>query len=72
MFLELMLIFVVFILVFGPKELPKLAYYLSRGFGYVQHLKSELRQLWEKQVHLQRLNDNEQRAEAALKGDEPE
>lgn len=65
MILEWMLIVVVAVMVFGPKEIPQLAYNLGTLWRYLNKQKQALIQLCEQDLLKRTLQDNEQRAKLA-------
>ena len=63
---ELILIFLIAILVFGPGKLPMLAQHLGKLFCYFNQLKQQLSVFWQTQLQEQQLQENIRKAE---KGD---
>lgn len=62
---ELLLIFLVAFIVFGPARLPMLARHLGALFHHVQGMKQKLNAYWQAQLQQQQLQDNERKAEKA-------
>ena len=66
-FAELVLIFLVAVIVFGPKQLPMVARHLGLVINTLAQLKEKAAQVWNTQVKEWQLLDNEQKAADADK-----
>ena len=64
---ELLLIFLVALLVFGPNKLPMLANHLGQLMRKLNQWQQNLSQLWENHLKQQQLEDNTKKAEQADK-----
>jgi sec-independent protein translocase protein TatB len=62
---ELLLIFLVALVVFGPAKLPMLAQHLGKLVKRMEHLKQQLTRFWQTQLQEQQLQDNIKKAEKA-------
>lgn len=63
--MELLVILVVALIVFGPNKLPMLAAHLGKLFRKAHHLKEQLQAFWETQIQEQQLLENQRKAEKA-------
>ncbi|MBI1748308.1 MAG: twin-arginine translocase subunit TatB [Acidobacteria bacterium] len=54
-FPELMLIFVIALIVFGPKKLPELGKSIGKGLAEFRRASNELRNTWEEEVRVEDL-----------------
>jgi sec-independent protein translocase protein TatA len=50
-FPELVVIFIVALLVFGPRKLPELGKTLGKGLAEFKRASNELKRTWEEEVH---------------------
>lgn len=64
---ELLVIFIVALIVFGPSKLPMLANHLGSLFHYMNRFKQQLQQFWQTQLNEQQLTENECKAKEADK-----
>ncbi|RUR08137.1 twin-arginine translocase TatA/TatE family subunit [Legionella sp. km772] len=64
---ELLLIFLVTLLVFGPKKLPMLASHLGMLLRHLISFKNKINLLWEQQVQELQLKENQDKAAQADK-----
>ena len=64
---ELIVIFVLALIVFGPRKLPELGKSLGRGLAEFRKASNELKQTWEEEVRLEK--EREQMADL-LKDDD--
>jgi sec-independent protein translocase protein TatB len=62
---ELLVIFLVAVVVFGPRKLPLLAEHLGRLIRYLNHFKEEASTFWHAQLNQQQLRENTSKAEKA-------
>jgi sec-independent protein translocase protein TatB len=62
---ELLVIFAVGVVVFGPNKLPMLARHLGLLWRYKSRLHEQLNQFWQKSLLEQQLLENQQKAEKA-------
>lgn len=62
---ELLLIFLVALVVFGPSKLPMLAEHLGKLFRYLNHLKQQAALFWQTQLDEQQLRENTRKATKA-------
>lgn len=62
---ELLVIFLVILIVFGPNKLPMLAEHLGKLFAHLTQLKQQLNQFWQNQLNEQQLLENQRKAEQA-------
>lgn len=62
---ELLVIFVVAIIVFGPSKLPMLAEHLGKLFRQITVLKQKASAFWHDQLNEQQLLENQRKAEKA-------
>lgn len=62
---ELLVIFVVAIIVFGPGKLPMLAEHLGKLFRQIHLLKQRGNALWQAQLNEQQLLENQRKASKA-------
>lgn len=65
---ELLVIFVVAIIVFGPGKLPMLAEHLGKLFRQIHLLKQKTNALWQAQLNEQQLLENQRKASKADAG----
>ncbi len=64
---ELLVIFIVALIVFGPKKLPMLANHLGLLIRHLTQLKTTASLFWQQQLNALQLQENERKAEAADK-----
>lgn len=64
---ELLLIFIVTVIVFGPKKLPMLAQHLGLFIGKFNQFKNNITLLWQQQLKELQLQENKRKAEEADK-----
>jgi Sec-independent protein translocase protein TatA len=64
---ELLLIFIVTLIVFGPKKLPMLATHLGLLLRKINQYKSQATLLWQEHVHELQLRENQNKAAEADK-----
>ena len=62
---ELLLTLLVALLVFGPKQLPMVAYHLGKLFGRFNHYKHQMTDIWQQQLNEHQLQENIKKAEKA-------
>ncbi|HAT1596608.1 TPA: twin-arginine translocase TatA/TatE family subunit [Legionella pneumophila] len=62
---ELLLIFIVAIIVFGPTKLPMLATHLGQFMRKVNQLKEHTSSFWQQQLNEIQLHENQRKAEKA-------
>ena len=62
-FQELMLIFIIALIVFGPKKLPELGKTIGKGLAEFRRASNELRNTWEEEVRLEELKKYEKMAD---------
>lgn len=62
---ELLLIFIVALIVFGPTKLPMLATHLGLLVRKVNQLKTHMMNLWQQQLNEIQLQENKRKAEEA-------
>jgi sec-independent protein translocase protein TatB len=65
--LELLLIFFVAVVVFGPAKLPMLASHLAKAFKFLESLKEQAQRFWQNQINEQKLLENTKKAEQSDK-----
>ncbi|MBM3788838.1 MAG: twin-arginine translocase TatA/TatE family subunit [Acidobacteria bacterium] len=54
---EIIVIFVLALIIFGPRKLPELGKSLGRGLSEFRRASNELRQTWEEEVRLDKEKD---------------
>lgn len=64
---ELLLIFLVALMVFGPSKLPMLAHHLGKLMKRFEQYKQKLSVFWEEQVNEHQLQENIKKAQKADK-----
>ncbi len=64
---ELLVIFIVALVVFGPKKLPMLANHLGLFIRHLTQLKTTVSLFWQQQLNALQLEENKRKAEAADK-----
>jgi sec-independent protein translocase protein TatB len=62
---ELLLIFLVALIVFGPSKLPMLAQHLAKLIKRMDYMKQQLSAFWQSQIQEQQLQENIKKAEKA-------
>lgn len=62
---ELLVIFVVALVVFGPNKLPMLAHHLGKLIRQLNHMKTQASSFWQAQLNEQQLLENQKKAEKA-------
>lgn len=62
---ELLLIFIVALIVFGPSKLPMLATHLGQLMRKINQLKMQASSLWQQQLNEIQLQENNRKAEAS-------
>jgi sec-independent protein translocase protein TatA len=62
---EIIVIFVLALIVFGPRKLPEIGKMLGKGLAEFKKASNELRQTWEEEVRL----DKEKQAMSEILGD---
>ncbi len=62
---ELLVILIVALIVFGPKKLPMLATHLGILIRKFNQLKAQAAVLWQQQLHVLQLQENERKAKEA-------
>lgn len=62
---ELLVIFLVALIVFGPSKLPMLAEHLAKLVKMAGKLKGQAATFWQNQLNEQRLKENQKKAESA-------
>lgn len=62
---ELLLIFIVALIVFGPKKLPMLATHLGLAIQKLNQIKTQARALWQQQLNEYQLQENQRKAKEA-------
>lgn len=67
MSVELLLVFLVTFLAFGPKKLPMLADHLAKLLRLLMHFKAQVLQFWESKFEEITLLENEKKAREADK-----
>lgn len=67
MSMELLVIFIVALIVFGPKKLPMLATHLGLLMRQVQQWKTQAQTFWQQQLNEYQLQENQRKAEEADK-----
>lgn len=65
--MELLVIFIVALIVFGPKKLPMLATHLGLLMRQVQQWKTKAQTFWQQQLNEYQLQENQRKAEEADK-----
>lgn len=65
MSMELLLIFIVALVVFGPTKLPMLATHLGLLVRKLQRLKTQANTFWQQQINEYQLQENKRKAEEA-------
>ena len=60
---EVLVIIIVALIAFGPKQLPMLAEHLGKLFRYFNHGKQQITTFWHTQIAQQQLRDNQKKAE---------
>lgn len=63
--LELLLIFIVALIAFGPKKLPMLAHHLGILLRHAAHYKQHITAFWQQQLREQQLQENIKKATQA-------
>lgn len=63
---ELLLIFLVALVVFGPSKLPMLSYHLGKCMKKIEHYKQQFSVFWQSQINEHQLQENMKKAK---KGD---
>lgn len=63
--MELLVILIVALVVFGPNKLPMLAAHLGKLFQQINHFKAKIHAFWQAQLHEQQLLENQRKAEKA-------
>ncbi len=54
---EIIIIFVLALIIFGPRKLPELGKSLGRGLSEFRKASNELKQTWEEEVRLEKERD---------------
>ncbi len=54
---ELVLIFIIALIVFGPKKLPEIGRTIGRGLAEFRKASNELRNAWEEEVRLEEIKE---------------
>lgn len=67
MSMELLVIFIVALIVFGPKKLPMLATHLGLLMRQLQQWKIQAQTFWQQQLNEYQLQENQRKAEEADK-----
>ncbi|MDR3502442.1 MAG: twin-arginine translocase TatA/TatE family subunit [Legionella sp.] len=67
MSMELLVIFIVALIVFGPKKLPMLATHLGLLIRQLQQWKTQAQIFWQQQLNEYQLQENQRQAEEADK-----
>lgn len=67
MSMELLLIFIVALIAFGPKKLPMLATHLGIMMRKLHQLKVQAARFWQQQVNEYQLQENQRKADEADK-----
>lgn len=67
MSMELLVIFIVALIAFGPKKLPMLATHLGLLMRQLQQWKSQAQAFWQQQLSEYQLQENQRKAEEADK-----
>ncbi|KTD11668.1 TatB protein (twin arginine translocation) [Legionella gratiana] len=62
---EILVIFIVALIVFGPKKLPMLATHLGLLIRKINQLKTQAAALWQQQLNEIQLKENQRKAEEA-------
>lgn len=62
---ELLIIFIVALVVFGPSKLPMLAAHLATLVGFLAERQQLITKFWQEQVNVCQLQDNEKKASQA-------
>jgi sec-independent protein translocase protein TatB len=65
--MELLVIFIVALIVFGPKKLPMLATHLGLLMRQLQQWKIQAQTFWQQQLNEYQLQENQRKAEEADK-----
>lgn len=65
--MELLVIFIVALIVFGPKKLPMLATHLGLLFRQIHRWKAQATAFWQQQLNEHQLQENKRKAEEADK-----
>jgi sec-independent protein translocase protein TatA len=65
---EIIVIFVIALIVFGPRKLPEIGKMLGKGMAEFKKASNELRQTWEEEVRLEK----EKEANSTNQGSSPE
>jgi TatA/E family protein of Tat protein translocase len=64
---EIIVIFVIALIVFGPRKLPELGKSLGRGLAEFKRASNELKQTWEEEVRLDKEKEEFKKATDELK-----
>ena len=64
---EIIVIFVIALIVFGPRKLPELGKTLGRGLAEFKRASNELKQTWEEEVRLDKEKEEFKKATDELK-----
>lgn len=67
MSMELLVIFIVALIAFGPKKLPMLATHLGLLMSQLQQWKTQAQAFWQQQLNEYQLLENQRKAEEADK-----
>ncbi|WP_058534118.1 Sec-independent protein translocase subunit TatA/TatB [Legionella saoudiensis] len=67
MSMELLVIFIVALIVFGPKKLPMLATHLGLLIRQLQQWKTQAHTVWQQQLNEYQLQENQRKAKEADK-----
>lgn len=62
---ELLVIFIVALIVFGPKKLPMLATHLGLLIRKLNQLKAQASAFWQQQLHVLQYQENQRKAKEA-------
>lgn len=67
---ELLIILVVALILFGPRRLPQLSRQLGKGLGEFKRASEDFKRTWEKEVELEKLEEEGRMARAMLQDDQ--
>src|SRR5215212_1201501 len=67
---ELLIILVVALIIFGPRKLPQLSRQLGKSLGEFKRASEDFKRTWEKEVEMEKLEEEGRMARAMLQDDQ--